>query len=114
MARQGDRVTKGQVLLRLDDKGARARKAQLTNRLTELLISRARWRAEAANLERFEIPANLPMPATTPKVASIVEDQTSLLQSRQRAVASRIDLMLGSIDQTKLQIQPMQELNAPA
>ena len=113
LARQGDRVTKGQVLLRLDDKGARARKAQLTNRLTELLISRARWRAEAANLERFEIPSNLPMPATTPKVASIIEDQTSLLQSRQRAVASRIDLMLGSIDQSKLQIQAYgAELNA--
>ena len=85
----------------------------MTDRLTELLITRARWRAEAANLERFEIPASLPMPASTPNVASIIQDQTAVLQSRQRAVASRIDLMLGTIDQTKLQIQAYgEELSA--
>ena len=113
LAREGDRVTKGQVLLRLDDKGARARKAQLTNRLTELLITQARWRAEAANLENFEIPSDLPIPAEEPNVASIIQEQTAVLQSRQRAAASRIDLMLGSIDQTKLQIQAYgEELSA--
>ena len=113
LAREGDRVTKGQVLLRLDDKGARARKAQLTNRLTELLITQARWRAEAANLEDFEIPSRPANTGGRAKCRLYYPGPTAVLQSRQRAVASRIDLMLGSIDQTKLQIQAYgEELNA--
>jgi HlyD family secretion protein len=75
LVREGDFVTEGQVLLRLDDTAAEATNRELMLRRARLEATEARLRAEHARAERLSFPPHLAALATDPEIAAILDGQ---------------------------------------
>ncbi|MEP3329233.1 HlyD family type I secretion periplasmic adaptor subunit [Sedimentitalea sp.] len=84
---EGDTVTKGQVLLRLEDAQTRAELMIIRAQLTELALRRARLLAERDGAESFALPARLDEQA--PDVAVILAGERHLFDGQRRNRESR-------------------------
>lgn len=85
--REGDRVTAGQVLIRLDDARTRAELAIVRAQLVELAAKRARLLAERDGLAAIEVPRELRR--DDPEVAGILQGETRLFAGNRAELASR-------------------------
>jgi HlyD family secretion protein len=80
--RDGQRVSAGNVVLRLDDTVTRANLAIVLKGLDEMTARRARLIAERDRAEEIAFPVEFFARATDPDVASIIDGERKLFESR--------------------------------
>ncbi|OAI91184.1 HlyD family type I secretion periplasmic adaptor subunit [Pseudomonas putida] len=97
LVRDGDQVTAGQVLLRLDPTQARAQYESLRVQLLTARAMQARLSAERDGQRTVQYPAELQKDASEPGLAAILETQRQLLSSRRQALAMELDGVRESI-----------------
>lgn len=97
LVRDGDQVTAGQVLLRLDPTQARAQYESLRVQLLTARAMQARLSAERDGQRTVQYPAELQKDASEPWLAAILETQRQLLSSRRQALAMELDGVRESI-----------------
>lgn len=106
LVRNGDAVTAGALLLRLDDTVPRANLAVVSKQLDELLAVEARLIAERDGLETIDLPAELTERGQD--VAGILRGQKALLAARRSSLAGRIDQLGEQVGQIRRQIEGLE------
>jgi HlyD family secretion protein len=108
--RDGDRVRAGDLVIRLDETVARANLAMVSKSLDELAARQSRLEAERDGLARITIPSGLKGRINEPDLASIVQGESHLFETRREARAGqkaqlkeRIAQLQEQIDGTSLQ-----------
>jgi HlyD family secretion protein len=81
----GDHVTAGALLVRLDDTVTRANLEVITKQLDEIAIRQGRLKAERDNAERLIVPDTLARRTVEPMVREMIAGETSLFESRRAA-----------------------------
>ena len=87
LARDGDVVKEGQILVRLDDTVTKANLAIVTKDLDAALARAARLQAEQSGLDKITFPPQLTKRASDPDVANVMASESKLFEVR---VNSRI------------------------
>ena len=110
LARDGDRVKAGDVVIRLDETVARANLAMVAKSIDEMTARRARLEAERDGAKTIRFPAELVSRADQIDVADLVNGEQRLFDNRQEARAGqksqlreRVAQLAEQIDGTKLQ-----------
>lgn len=85
LVRDGDRVTEGQVVVRLDDTITRANLAIVVKALNELIARKARLEAERDGIETLEFPPELTRQNENLDVLRIMSSERKLFESRRTA-----------------------------
>lgn len=105
LVRDGDRVTAGQVLLRLDDTQSGASTQSLESVRMALLAQDARLRAEYTRAPRIIFPDELLKAAKEdPRVAEAISGQQVLFDARAANLASQIGIYESRIEQARQSI----------
>jgi HlyD family secretion protein len=102
LARDGDRVKAGDVVLRLDDTVTRANLAIITKGLTELAARKARLEAERDGADAVAVPDELAARSRDPQVAHVIAGEQQLFALRQAA-------RVGQKAQLRLRITQLEE-----
>src|SRR5262245_394520 len=102
--RDGDRVTAGDLLIRLDETVTRANLQVITKQLDELAIRQARLGAERDREVSLRIPSTLAGRSSEPEVAAIVAGESTLFESRKEALAGQKSQLRERIAQLKEEI----------
>jgi HlyD family secretion protein len=102
--RDGDRVTAGDLLIRLDETVTRANLQVITKQLDELAIRQARLGAERDREDSLRIPSTLAGRLSEPEVAAIVAGESTLFESRKEALAGQKSQLRERIAQLKEEI----------
>jgi HlyD family secretion protein len=89
LARDGDAVKAGDVLVRLDDTILRANLAIVTKALTELEARKARLAAERDGVETVKFPDDLMQQTNIPEVAQVLTGERRLFELRRSARAGQ-------------------------
>ncbi len=84
-ARDGDRVTAGDVLIRLDDTIPRTSLAIVSKGLMELRARKARLEAERDGAETLVVPEELAAEADDPRVRQVLAGESRLLELRRQS-----------------------------
>ena len=110
LARDGDRVRAGDVVIRLDETVARANRAMVAKSIDEMTARRARLEAERDGAQAIRFPADLVTRAGEPEVAELMNGEQRLFDNRREARAGqksqlreRVAQLAEQIDGTKLQ-----------
>jgi HlyD family secretion protein len=82
LARDGDKVKSGQIVVRLDDTVTKANLAIVTKNLDAALARAARLEAEQRGLDRITFPPQLTSRASDPDVANVMASETKLFDVR--------------------------------
>ncbi|MEE1610246.1 HlyD family type I secretion periplasmic adaptor subunit [Microvirga sp. CF3016] len=85
LARDGDRVRSGDVVIRLDETVARANLAMVSKSLDELATRQSRLEAERDGLDRVAVPAALKKRLNEPELERLVLGEVRLFESRREA-----------------------------
>lgn len=85
LAREGQQVTAGDVVMQLDATQTRANLAIVTKRLDEFAARRARLRAERDEAEMISFPLELEMRENDPDIAQLVAGERKLFELRREA-----------------------------
>lgn len=85
LVREGQRVTVGDVVMRLDATQTRANLAIVTKRLDEFSVRRARLEAERDETERILFPAELTRRINDPDIAQLMAGERKLFELRREA-----------------------------
>lgn len=85
LARDGDRVRAGDVVIRLDETVARANLAMVSKSLDELATRQSRLEAERDGLERVAVPAALKRRLNESELERLVLGEVRLFESRREA-----------------------------
>jgi HlyD family secretion protein len=93
LVEEGDRVTLGQPLVRLDETTAQTNERQLFLRQARLEAIVARLTAEARGNEKVDLPAVLTESQHDPDIAAIVSSQETHFQATRTKLASEINLL---------------------
>ncbi|MCI4661526.1 MAG: HlyD family type I secretion periplasmic adaptor subunit [Neomegalonema sp.] len=98
--REGDHVTAGDVLLRLDTTRVQAQLSMLERRQDALTTLRARLQAEAAGAPRVDYPEDLRARAVDDaELTQMIATQNSLFNAAQEAFDGEIEISQQKIDQ---------------
>ncbi len=81
----GDHVTAGQIIVKLDDTQASANLAILTKHLDELMARQAREEAERDGADEIDFPEALTSRSSDPDVAKLIAGQQKLFEIRRKA-----------------------------
>src|SRR5215831_13077095 len=101
LVRDGERVRQGQVLIVLDDVRVDAAVDLLRTQLDGELAKAARLEAERTLLGAAVFPKELLARSREPKVAEILQRETSLFRARREALDSQIAVLKKQIRQTE-------------
>jgi HlyD family secretion protein len=82
---EGDRVTAGEILVRLDDTEARAAVSMLAKQLDELSARRARLEAERDDADEIVFPSELVQRAEDSDVSHVIAGERKLFELRRTA-----------------------------
>ena len=106
LIQEGERVSAGDVLLRLDGSQLRSELAVINNQLHEISARRARLEAErdAASMPHFS-EGLLTVAATRSDIAEIIEGQTSLFAAHQEALVQAVEQRRTRIEQIASQVE---------
>ncbi|MEQ8900451.1 MAG: HlyD family type I secretion periplasmic adaptor subunit [Roseovarius sp.] len=103
--KEGDRVSAGDVLLRLDPTDLQSQLMITENQLVELMARRARLEAERDQRKELDFdPLLVQMVADMPDAAALMQGQTTLLMARAETAEQRIAQLHKRRDQTRDQI----------
>jgi len=102
--REGDYVTKGQLLLRIDDTQAAAALTALHGQYDALQAQAARLVAERDGLPAIAFPADLADRCREPSTHMICAGQERIFDDRKRSLAGEIDILRQRIDQLRAEI----------
>jgi len=105
LARNGDQVKAGDVVLRLDDTVTRANLAIITKGLTELAARKARLEAERDGAEAITVPEELASRSSDSQVAHVIAGEQKLFALRQTARAGQKAQLRQRIAQLKEEIE---------
>ena len=103
--REGQRVEKDQVLLRLDPTRDTAQSNTLRRRYLGALAEQARWVAERDSLNEIELPKAVLDEVSDPEIAEFVSAQRAVFSARRNSRDGQTRLILGQVDQAKAQIE---------
>ncbi len=95
---EGNKVVRGQLLVKLDDNTAKAELRRLILRQARLVAIEARLRAEVTEQANIEFPPNITAQASDPEVAQILRTQQATFDARQRNMQSDISAHMKTID----------------
>jgi HlyD family secretion protein len=101
LARDGDRVRAGDIIVRLDETIAKANLAMVAKSLDELSVRKARLETERDGLKELQFPSILSRGAEP--------EMVGLLQSEERLFENRREARLGQKSQLKERIAQLQE-----
>lgn len=90
---EGDMVKEGDVLLTLDQTAARANERALKLKLLRLEAVVARLRAEAEGSKQFKMPELVLKSASDPDVASIIQGQNVIFNSKRVKLEEQLNLI---------------------
>ena len=102
--KDGDRVKKGDVVVRLDETQARASLAIVTKALDEMEARQARLEAERDGADKVTFPADLLARRNEPEVAQATASEQRLFELRRSAREGQKAQLLEQIDQLRQQI----------
>ncbi|PSM18321.1 HlyD family type I secretion periplasmic adaptor subunit [Nitratireductor sp. StC3] len=105
IAREGDRVEAGDLLVRLDDTVPKSTYDLLEGQYVDLIVERARLEAEQVEAEVIEWPDLLAVVSDRTRVTRAMRVQQELFQARREALASRAGLLNAGIRQLEEQIR---------
>lgn len=108
LARDGDRVTAGQPLLRLDETQIAAQRQLLRGRLDAALAQQARLSAERGGRDAVTFPETLLARAGDTAVADAINGQRELFRARSEARTSRADVLANRIAQSATQVEALE------
>ncbi|KAA2234876.1 HlyD family type I secretion periplasmic adaptor subunit [Salinarimonas soli] len=111
--RDGDRVTAGDVVVRLDETVTRANLAVITKGLDELAARRGRLEAERDGLAAIKVRPELAARAAEPEIAELIQGEGRLFGLRREARAGLQGQLRQRVEQLREQIGG-QELQANA
>lgn len=98
LVREGDRVSKGQLLVRLDETAALANERELVLRQHRLEATQARLMAEYAEHKTLRFPKHLDAAAKDSEIRSILDGQLLAFEVSRRALEQDLSLLLRSRD----------------
>ena len=101
----GDRVEKGETLVKLSAVKARSELEIVQSQLLEILGEEARLLAERAGKSTIPFPERLTSQAERPSVASILEGQKALFDARREGLRARIDILNQRIESLQQQVR---------
>ncbi|MEO1142312.1 MAG: biotin/lipoyl-binding protein, partial [Pseudomonadota bacterium] len=104
LVKNGDRVTAGQVLVRLDDTRAKAALSVAQSSYDLSLATVTRLRAERDGLAEFKFPEELDNRTSVPTVREIIEGQIQVYKARQREMAGQKKMLVERIGQLEEEI----------
>lgn len=99
LVRNGDRVAKGDVLVRLDDTAARANLSVVIGRVNDQLVQQARLEAERDRKDVMTLPRAVLDAAEDPALAKIIATQKSLFDARTQAHAGELSVLRQRLEQ---------------
>jgi HlyD family secretion protein/epimerase transport system membrane fusion protein len=108
LVHDGDLVTKGQVLVRLDSIDANADRDAKRAKLDALAAQEARLIAEQDNIAAVVFPETLQSRQTEPLVREMLEGQRKLFVDDQRAISDQVNVWVQRIEQFRAQIASLQ------
>ncbi len=103
--RDGDQVTAGQVLIRLDDTLTRATLDRLNGRRDAALALEARLLAERDGSDKIKFPETLLARRADLKTAEILDGQISIFAARREAVAGQTGILKQRIAQFETEVK---------
>jgi HlyD family secretion protein len=104
LVRDGEAVTSGDVVVRLDGTVLRANLAIVTKRLVELMARRARLEAERDGLDAIVLPDELKDRIKEPAVARVLGSEKRLFQLRRTARTGQKSQLAERVSQLKEEI----------
>lgn len=93
LVREGQTVSKNQLLIRLDDTDARTNLAILTDEHDALEAQEARLMAERDGLDHIVFPADLRSRASKPEVSAAMKGEENTFAAQRDALAKQIDIV---------------------
>ncbi|MBU8537951.1 HlyD family type I secretion periplasmic adaptor subunit [Falsiroseomonas tokyonensis] len=103
LVRDGDVVTAGQVLMRLDQPQAAQQTETLRSQRWALLAQDARLEAELARAPSITFPPDL-LASREPRAEEVITGQRALFQARSLALESQVQVLRARIDQHRATI----------
>jgi len=103
--KEGDKVKKGQVLIRLKSEKINAQIDLLQGKLDFKLAERARLKAESLMKEKIRWPEELLKRRNDPKVKAVIEEEEAIFLSRRKDLLNKISLYNKQISQLEKQKQ---------
>lgn len=108
LVREGEHVTAGQVLFRLDPTQAQSSLELLQTQLDAFQGEEARLIAERDRSTQINWPDEIKSRSERPNVRMAISDQTKQFTDRQNSLHGQIDVVRSKIAQLKIEIQGMQ------
>src|SRR6202008_2994051 len=105
LARDGDVVKAGQIVVRLDDTVTKANLAIVTKNLDAAMARAARLEAEQRGLDKVNFPPQLTGRASDPDVAPVMASESKLFDVRVTGRAGQKSQLHESVAQLKEQIE---------
>ncbi|MGI9383378.1 MAG: HlyD family type I secretion periplasmic adaptor subunit [Methyloligellaceae bacterium] len=104
--REGDKVKKGQVLVRIDDTGFSSEFGELQAKQLSLLVQISRLRTEASSAEAKEVqfPADL-----GEKAADVVRNEVTLFNIRRSNLENQVSVLNERLQQRKQELAELKE-----
>jgi len=99
LVRNGDRVVKDRVLLRLDDTQIKASHAIALAKMQDLLVQQSRLEAERDGRQTMDLPPGV-RSSTDPALAKVIAAQQALLDARLVAHRGEQDVLRQRVEQT--------------
>jgi HlyD family secretion protein len=105
LVHEGDRVSAGDVLLRLDETLTRANLQIISQQYDRTLARQARLQAERVGLAKIKLPESLSSRLNDPQIAAVVSGEQALFESRTKALAGQKAQLRSGEDQLHKQIE---------
>ncbi|MFZ7093446.1 HlyD family type I secretion periplasmic adaptor subunit [Primorskyibacter sp. 2E233] len=106
LVKEGDTVSAGQTLLRLDPTQVQSQLTIVEGQYFEAMARRGRLQAERDNLEKITFaPEVLARAETDPEVAELIEGQRNLFHARSASIASEVEQLGKRSDQIADQVK---------
>lgn len=108
LVQDGDEVTAGQVLLRLDDMAARSRVELLQGKHDSLTVTLARLQAEREGLKSIAFPPEFDARRTQERVSRLIAGEEEVFRTRRAKLDGQMNILRQRLSQFDEQVQGLQ------
>jgi HlyD family secretion protein len=99
LVNEGDKVTAGQVLMRLDKTQSGTTVSVLQDQQDALLALQARLEAERDGLDAIQFPPELSARQSDPKIATVVGGQQKIFDTRRQSLRAQLGILSQRVEQ---------------